>query len=137
VTLRSAHSWTRWRLSRTKRRLVKEQRRLLLMQAQVEGQHLLLRELERSLPLLEQRARQQEALMHPLLVTPRPLSEELDSLFPMVASQPLTEPPPQERPERELDSPPPQEPTRPSPAEEIAQQLGLRTPQPSSPSSVS
>jgi phenylpropionate dioxygenase-like ring-hydroxylating dioxygenase large terminal subunit len=38
VTQRSVHSWTRWRLKRTTRRVVRETRRLSLMQMQVDLQ---------------------------------------------------------------------------------------------------
>jgi hypothetical protein len=54
VTQRSVHSWTRWRLKRTTRRVVRETRRLSLMQMQVDLQHLLLKELLTQEALLEQ-----------------------------------------------------------------------------------
>lgn len=71
LTLRSAPSWTLWRLKRVEAKRVKEERRLLLMEAQVQGQHLLLRELERRQELLARKVsgqlELQEQATHPML----------------------------------------------------------------------
>lgn len=48
-TLRSRLSWTRWRQKRTERRLLREAKRLRLMQLQLDSQLLLLQELELTL----------------------------------------------------------------------------------------
>jgi hypothetical protein len=92
VTLRSAHSWTRWRLKRTQRRLAKEQRRLTLLLLMVDSQHLRLKQLEQQLhPLLSasqelmesQQFRLQGKLPPPELLPPIPLSasEEISRLL--------------------------------------------------------
>lgn len=65
VTQRLVRSWTRWRLTLTKRRLAKENRRLQLLQVQMDHQLLLLKELEQQeLWLLQKRSEQQEILAY-------------------------------------------------------------------------
>jgi hypothetical protein len=98
--LRLRRSWTRWSRKRAARRLARERRRLLLLQALLTEQVERLRELERR--------------QHPLLTVPVPVPQMLE------LPQPTPPPPMRARPE---PTPPP-EPEN-DPVGEIAQLLGL------------
>lgn len=118
VTLLSRRSWTRWRRNRRLRKLRREARRLEVLALQFQAQ--------------EKRVRQLEAKLHPQLVLapePRPPAQ----VVPMqarVRQLEQTEPPePLEETEPPVETEPLEETEMPKPLEEIAQRLGLPTPQ--------
>ena len=111
VAQRLRSSWTRWSLTRTRKRLAKEQRRLALMQVQLDSQHLLLKELTVREYLLSQHQQEvKEIKAHRLEEQPLPP--------PTPAQYQLTVNRPQPQPEG----------TPPSAMEELRQRLGLPTP---------
>ena len=101
VTQRFRRSWTHWRLQRTGKQLLKAEARLLLLQLEVDSQHLRVKE------LVQQRA----SLQHRL-------KEELESQEWHLA-QPLLS----QEPEPELPPEPPVDPLR----EKLDQVLGMST----------
>lgn len=125
ATLRSRHSWTRWRLRRLERRLDRERARLALLYQLGSEQVLLVERLEREvLPLrvVEQRPQPEleppspPPVMAPAPVTPEPQHQE---------------PPPELEPTLPEQQPEPEEP-REQAALEIARLIGLPR-QPSTP----
>lgn len=130
ATLRSRHSWTRWRLRRKQARLARETRRLELLQQLGAEQVLLLQRLERELhPLrvVEQRPRPEPEpqspppVMAPALVTPeRHHREPEPGLLPTL---------PEEPPEPEEQMAPVED--------QLSQLLGLQTRRSTSPVSQS